>query len=363
MKDPSSPYRWMLLVTSLMTLGYLAAALAQENYLADWQVLQRKYRAILEEKATDQLGRELLKNFRIELRQVSLPGLNAVDRCVTCHVGIDDPRMTDVPQPFRLHPGDPLRHHSVDRFGCTVCHEGQGAASTYRDAAHKPLPFWDSPMLKGEFLQAGCGKCHQTPVVPQAPLLELGRLLYREEFACDTCHGIHGEGGYECPELTYVGSKPLRAFDFTHVKGARTREHWLFEHFKDPEAVVPGSQMPNQELTDAQALALTILMLSLTDDVPPFDYIVRQPAPRFGAGQAELAALVEEEGCLLCHSLKDRGAQLAPDLANLTGERNADWLFQHFKDPAPALPSSNITPFRLSDAEANHLTRYVLSLK
>ncbi|HKZ53666.1 MAG TPA: hypothetical protein VJ085_10355, partial [Candidatus Acidoferrales bacterium] len=70
MRDPSRLYRWTLLLTSLLTLAYLVAAAVRENYLAQWQQVQRDYREILAEKATDERGRELLKNFRIELKQV-----------------------------------------------------------------------------------------------------------------------------------------------------------------------------------------------------------------------------------------------------------------------------------------------------
>jgi len=363
MKDPAQPYRGLLLVSSLATLVFLVAAAMRENYLADWQVLQREYRSILEAKATDPLGREVLEDFHIELRQVSIPPLGRVDRCITCHLGIDDPRMSDVRQPFRTHSGDLLKHHSIDRFGCTVCHLGQGRATSYRDAAHQPLAFWDTPMLKGQYLQASCGKCHLGSVLPQAALLSLGRALYKEEFACDTCHRINDEGGTDCPELTHVGSKPLRGFDFSHVKGERTRPEWLFEHFKDPQAIVPDSLMPNPEMTDEQAVALTVLMLSLTDDIPPFDYILR-PAAGVGMGLegTDAAALFEGKGCLLCHQFAGQGGELAPDLAKLVSQRNADWLFRHFKNPRPTVPGSDISPRQLDDSEANELTRYVLSV-
>lgn len=358
-------YRGMLLAASLLTIGYLGAAAVRENYLAQWQSLQRDYRDILQRKATDELGRDLLRNFRIELKQVNVPALNVVDRCVSCHTGIDDPRMTDVPQPFRVHPGDILRHHPVDRFGCTICHEGQGAATTYRDAAHQELEFWDRPMLKGEYLQASCGKCHKEANIPQAPILSAARILYTQEFACDSCHRINEIGGRDCPDLTHVGSAPLRAFDFTHVKGPRTRPQWLFEHFKDPQAVIPDSAMPNQEINDEQARALTVLMLSLTDDPISWEYVF-PPIPRrpeLVAAKSDESHLFQDKGCLLCHPLRGQGGKLAPDLASLAGQRNADWLFQHFKEPRRAAPRAQMTPARLSDAEANELTRYVLSLK
>ncbi|HEV2691037.1 MAG TPA: hypothetical protein VGV35_20920, partial [Bryobacteraceae bacterium] len=155
MKDPSRIYRWLLLVASLVTIVYLVGAAVHENYLAQWKTVQREYRSMLVQKATDDRGRELLAKFRVEMKQASIPALGAVDRCVTCHNGIDDPRMTDVEQPHRTHPGHILDKHPVDRFGCTVCHHGQGGALTFREAKADDV-YWDYPLLPPEMTEATC---------------------------------------------------------------------------------------------------------------------------------------------------------------------------------------------------------------
>ena len=75
------------------------------------------------------------------LRQIWLADLGRVDRCTTCHLGIDDPVFANAAQPFRTHPGTWLTTHPADRFGCTICHDGEGQATDYRSAAHAPQPF------------------------------------------------------------------------------------------------------------------------------------------------------------------------------------------------------------------------------
>lgn len=347
-----------------LLLLFTAAWAAWRDYDREWKHYQRHYHSLLREKAKDEKVRQEIERARPEINQIVLRSFARVDRCVTCHLAYDNPAFADEPEPLRTHPGI-LRHHPAEKFGCTVCHSGQGEATTYSGAAHEELEFWERPMWKGEFMQSACGKCHKEASVPGAPTLSAARVLYREEFACDVCHKIDGEGGSDGPDLTYVGSKPLHAFDFTYVKGERTRPRWFFEHFKDPQAVLPFSEMPNSEMSDDQAQAMTVLMLSLTSDKIPPEYVVREPTwrPELAAVGVEGHSLFEEKRCVLCHSLRGRGGTLGPDLTHVASRRNADWLFQHFKDPRQVVPGSKMPDFHLSDAEANELTRYVLSLK
>src|SRR5215472_9232970 len=100
MSDPSRTSKWILLVSSLVTLGFLLAAARRENITADWRHIQQGYRDSLLAKASDESSRRRARELPIEIRQVTVPALQAVDRCVTCHLGIDDPRMKDQPQPY-----------------------------------------------------------------------------------------------------------------------------------------------------------------------------------------------------------------------------------------------------------------------
>src|SRR3990167_9212006 len=58
--------------------------------------------------------------------------MGRVDRCQTCHMAANRPGFENEPQPFRTHSRREVlladSAHPPDRFGCTVCHEGQGAA-------------------------------------------------------------------------------------------------------------------------------------------------------------------------------------------------------------------------------------------
>jgi len=304
MKDPSRLFRWTLLITSLVTLLLLLGAALRENYLSQWQFVQRAYRQILEDKATDERGRELLTDYRIELRQVSVPALDVVDRCVTCHVGIDDPRMTDVPQPFRVHPGDILESHPVDRFGCTICHHGQGAATNFSDAKAEDA-YWDYPLLATELTQSSCLTCHDARQLPreQVGLLLQGMELYQRK-SCGSCHELDGRGGLLGPALDNEGAKTRHQLTMANLKPPHTTWRWHQAHFRDPGAVVTDSQMKNPTVTEQEALALSVYMLSLWNRDVPESYLapdkVEQkfhslnPAP-------QPAAEIYQQYCAACH--------------------------------------------------------------
>ena len=66
-----------------------------------------------------------------------------VDRCTTCHLGIDQKGFENAPQPFKTHPNLDLflgsnSPHSAEKFGCTVCHGGSGQSVSFNDSAHTP---------------------------------------------------------------------------------------------------------------------------------------------------------------------------------------------------------------------------------
>ena len=80
------------------------------------------------------------------------------------------------------------------------------------------------------------------------PAVKQGKRLYTH-LGCSGCHRIHGEGVLVGPDLSYVGDS--------------RNEDWLIRHFKDPQAMVPGSIMPAFPLSDLEHQQLTAYMLSL----------------------------------------------------------------------------------------------------
>lgn len=273
MTDPSRTSKWVLLVSSLVTLGFLLAAAMRENITADWRRVQQDYKQALLAKATDEASRRVAADFPIEIRQVTVPALTAVDRCVTCHLGIDDPRMKDQPQPYRTHSKDLLRIHRLDKFGCTVCHQGQGAALTFNEAKAEEY-FWDYPLLPASMTEASCNSCHDPRALPKGSAAKLARgMELFDEKGCSSCHKLDGKGGILGPALDNVGLKTKHQFIRAHLQGSQTVWNWLSEHFRDPKGIVPASRMSTPALTGPENEALTTYMLSLRQRPLPEEYL------------------------------------------------------------------------------------------
>lgn len=312
-----------LLVVSAATIATLVVAGLRENIFADWRQLRKQYASLLVNAASDDRGREAARDFEIRLVQNFVPELGAVDRCVTCHAGVQDPRMADAPQPFALHPGHHLEIHDPDKFGCTVCHLGQGRA-TETQAAHGRVEFWDHPMLQRDLLASSCTKCHIEAdlfgrdglierayghqLSAPAEAIEKGRVLVRES-GCLGCHTMHGKGGAAAPDLSTVGNKTRHDFTFTHLAADEPREvgYWMKAHFLEPVRVSPGSIMPAVN-TPEEAEALTAYMLSLRR---------REVGRYFYAKRLQDTAEAPESGrelfmryCSACHGPDGKGGRV-----------------------------------------------------
>ena len=244
----SRGWLWAFASLGVANAALFVAALWRD-YARDWKGYQSTFFALEGRKARTAREEEAVRGRRFELVQIPVAGAGRMDRCVTCHLGVEDPRFADAPQPFRTHPEIPK--HPFEKFGCTACHGGQDKATTMRDA-HGRVEFWDEPLLAGEYRQAACGACHLGGEVPGAPVLAQGRQLYAQR-ACPACHRIRGVGGVVGPDITFVGSR-------------RRDPEWHLRHFREPGALAPGSSMPPfRHLPEAELKALTVYMLSLRE--------------------------------------------------------------------------------------------------
>ncbi len=95
--------------------------------------------------------------------------------------------------PFTTHPDPELfKFHSLEKFGCSPCHGGNGRALDSVEKAHGRYEHWLWPLNYPENYNAGCQNCHASDMVTEhAEVLNRGRSLYRTR-GCIGCHKYAG---------------------------------------------------------------------------------------------------------------------------------------------------------------------------
>jgi mono/diheme cytochrome c family protein len=83
----------------------------------------------------------------------------------------------------------------------------------------------------------------------RAKLVQTGERLFEKKYGCNGCHSVNGVGGKVGPPLSRVGF--------------RLRDAYIFNWIKNPQAIKPGTKMPNFQLRDQDALALTFYLKTL----------------------------------------------------------------------------------------------------
>ncbi len=310
---------------SLVALALMLAAVWQAAN-PDWKGYQRQYLRLEAQGEPNAAAKAAVLDSPLTVRQALLPGLQRVDRCVTCHLGVDDPSMKSAQQPFAFHPN--LAPHSPAKFGCTICHGGQGLA-TDRENAHGHVEHWQEPLLPREYIRASCWRCHKEGDVPDVPELAEGRRLF-DTHGCRGCHKLNGVGGSIGPDLSEEGAN-------------HRSPDWLERHFMQPSAVSPNSSMPNFHFTKEQARALTFYMLSLVNEQMGSYYSSERVIPSAGYGKQ----LFTEKNCIACHSIGGVGAKNGPDLEGVTRQHSAAWLDEQLVNPESVTPGSKMPSYDL----------------
>ncbi|MHC4406743.1 MAG: c-type cytochrome [Planctomycetota bacterium] len=348
--------KWWLLLVSLATLSVLIVAALEDSVYPEWRSTRLEHARILETKATDDRGRAIADQFDPGPDQHVLPELERVDRCVTCHAGIDDARLAGQPQPFCTHPGDLLDYHPLKKFGCTACHQGQGLATALPDA-HGDVPFWPEPMIPARFAYAGCGACHVHVGVPDLARLWKGKSLL-ERYDCLACHRIDGRGGTIRPG----GAGGMEGPDLSRVGVGGFDSRWYEAHLEQSREADEGPWKAAFGPIDE------------TDRPPVEGYLWS----RVGAPELiEAKALFHSAGCQGCHKVRGVGSDDGPDLT-LVGEKDphgmdfthvpgartlTNWLATHLRHPAKVVEGSLMPDLGLSYDQIDRLTLYMLSLR
>ena len=352
-------YRKLFISANILMFAVFIWALLVDNN-TEWKVYQKKYYQMTADdlekqagaasdpkKAADlKLQAKQIRRAPLEIKQIISNDLGRYDRCITCHVGMDEYTnpTKHTPEgwanPYKAHPtiDGPLgKAHPFTKFGCTTCHEGQGLATTAA-GAHGHVLHWEHPMLDAQagHIQGSCVKCHgDFEKLKGAEIAAKGKKLFNDH-GCQGCHAINGKGGVISVDLGDISDKPferISGFNFKRVRidGKELPEeewniqNWILGHLtNDPQYVTPNDPFKklnaepiapsgmadfatSHELSRSDADAIAAYLSGMTkEEVIPYRYHVPEPAvrePAFADAAAHGHYVFQKYGCTGCHGI------------------------------------------------------------
>ena len=336
-------------VVSVALLASLAIAPAK-NYFSDWRHYQKSYLKLASERQSG----TLVKSFHSGVRQTWIAKLGVVDRCESCHVNMNGALVGASAQPFRKHPPIP---HTLDEFGCVICHRGQGPATSVEEA-HHTTEAWEQPLLPARYVESGCGQCHLGPL-EGAPRLNEGRKLLASQ-GCVRCHTVTQPDG---TRLKATDDPP----SLEHI-AEKTGREWIFAWIKNPQAYAASATMPNFQLSDQDASDISAFLIAQSKPSPASRVTLKQAGETSAPDATQGATLYGTSFCSSCHAVQNDagnlvGGTLGPELTRVGSKVNADWLRRWLNNPHDYYAETLMPHYRLDDKQLSLLSGFLLNKK
>jgi cytochrome c2 len=272
-----------------------------------------------------------LEKFDIRIRQIHVKDVDLVDRCESCHLGTREPvAITKASMGgeavFTSHPNkELLKIHDPEKFGCTPCHGGNGAALASVEKAHGYNKFWLWPMHHKENIEAGCQQCHvKEAVTEMADTLNQGREIFRLR-GCMGCHRYEAFDR-EADEISGVNQQ-IRQLE-------QQKAEWKREvGFSEQKANNPRTTDDEAKKLLAHANDLKVRASGLDAKIEQFDMRSR--------------SLVREV------------KKVGPSLKEARVKLRKEWIPVWLKDPHQWRPGTKMPTFRLDDGEIRAISAFL----
>jgi len=312
----------LLCISSIVVVLFSGLYLYQENITPEWRIHQLTYLdQIKKTPVLDTVPEPEAIFLEIGLKQIWLPQMNRVDRCVSCHVAIENPHFDKKENPLKFHPQDYLKKHDPEKVGCTICHDGQGRAVTFKDAAaDDPHLYWNKPLLRKPFLEANCYRCH-VDLLDQTPVYNQGKQKF-ETSGCLGCHKKDGKGGFLGPELRGIGDASAR---IKHAKKSLDPEilaqlnknqnlAYIYEAVRFPKIQPDETTMFDFKFSHQDARVLTVYLKSLLAPQVGTERLFSRPVNSISI--TEKGEKTFQLYCTACHGKNGRGGVRNPNYIN-----------------------------------------------
>jgi cytochrome c2 len=271
-----------------------------------------------------------LDKFDIRIRQIHIKDVDLVDRCESCHLGAREPIVltkASIGDPvFISHPNkELLKIHDPEKFGCTPCHGGNGAALSSVEKAHGYNKFWLWPMHHKENIEAGCQQCHAREIVTEmSDTLNQGREIFRLR-GCMGCHRYEGFDR-EADEITGVNQK-IRQLE-------QQKAEWKREvGFSEAKGNNPRTSDADAKKLFAHANDLKVRSSGLDAEIEQLDMRSRN--------------LVREV------------KKVGPSLKEVRAKLRKEWIPVWLKDPHAWREGTKMPTFRLDDNEIRAISAFI----
>jgi len=149
-----------------------------------------------------------------------------------------------------------------------------------------------------------------------------------QSYQCTSCHTIGERGGTVGPILNHIGN--------------RRSEAWLRRWLKDPQAVKPGTKMPNFDFPPEQ-LDMAVGYLTKMKKELHTEQILASNAPLTDKGKS----LFEDYDCQACHRVGSEGRFIGPDLTWVAIRKTEAWERTWLKNPDAFKPGTFMPNFNI----------------